>query len=90
MAVIRQRGFHRKTADSLRSCALASGSLGNRPDAEVLARALFTGEVDGKRVKHITYQTKFRPTLVEREVDSFSESSGEGDSDSDAWSSGGS
>jgi hypothetical protein len=81
-------------SDDLRSAVMNAakikavfGGLG-RDDAEILAPELFTGEVHGKRVKHITYQTKFRPELEEREVLSESQSATEGDSDSDGWSSG--
>ena len=57
-----------------------------REDAEILARELFTGEVRGDRPKYINRQTKFRPILGEREVESFSEAESEGESDSDGWS----
>jgi hypothetical protein len=59
-----------------------------REDAEVLACELFTGEVRGDRVKHRTYQTKFRPHIVEREIETYSESSSVGESESDGWSAG--
>jgi hypothetical protein len=65
-----------------------------REDAEILARELFSGEVRGDRVKDEIWQTKFRPVLETRDIESYSESSTEGDSDSegsswgDSWSSG--
>jgi hypothetical protein len=51
-------------------------------DAEILARELFAGEVRGDRIKYRNFQTKFRPILTQKEVESFSESesSSEGDS----------
>ncbi len=58
----------------------------SRPDAEILARELFTGDVRGDRVKHITYQTKFRPVLAKREVEGSSESITENASESEGWS----
>jgi hypothetical protein len=60
----------------------------SRADAEILARELFTGEVRGSRVKHITTQTKFRPQLTEREIESYSEAESDADADSDGWSEG--
>ncbi len=42
----------------------------------------------GDRVKHVAYQTKFRPVLTEREVDSYSEATSDGGSSSDGWSDG--
>ena len=59
-----------------------------RADAEILARELFTGEVTGERTKHSTVQTKFRPVLTEREVESFSEATSDGSSSSDGRSDG--
>jgi hypothetical protein len=59
-----------------------------RPDAEIIARELFTGEVRGDLIKRITYQTKFRPYITEREVETYSESTSDGESESDGWSSG--
>ena len=60
----------------------------SRDDAEILARELFTGEVRGDHIKHITRQTKHRPVLTERDVETYSESSTDGDSRSDGWSDG--
>lgn len=60
----------------------------SRPDAEALAHELFTGEVCGDRVKHITYATKFRPILTQREVETHSESTSEGESEGSGWSEG--
>jgi hypothetical protein len=57
-----------------------------RRDAEILARELFTGEVRGDRTKYVNLQTKFRPHLVKREVETFSESETEGEGESDGWS----
>jgi hypothetical protein len=65
-----------------------------REDAEILARELFSGEVRADRVKDEIWQTKFRPVLETRDIESYSESSTEGDSDAegssygDSWSSG--
>lgn len=58
----------------------------SREDAEILARELFTGEVRGDRIKHIARQTKFRPVLEERQVEGWSETGSESDSESDGWS----
>jgi hypothetical protein len=56
-----------------------------RPEAERMAKELFTGAVDGDQVKHVTRQTKFRPVLdtfvVETESDSYSESDSESSSE---------
>ncbi|MFI5093740.1 MAG: type IV secretory system conjugative DNA transfer family protein [Candidatus Acidiferrales bacterium] len=60
----------------------------SREDAEILAREIFTGEVRGDRIKHKTQQTKFRPVLEERGVETYSESATDGDSCSDGWSDG--
>lgn len=60
----------------------------SRDDAEILARELFTGEVRGDRIKHITRQTKYRPIPTERDVETYSESSTDSDSRSDGWSGG--
>lgn len=54
-----------------------------RIEAERMARELFTGQVRGDRIKHITTQTKFRP--VEDTFAVETESYGESDSQSDAW-----
>ena len=59
-----------------------------RPDAEILARELFTGIPGGDRIKYQGYQTKFRPRLEERDIETFSESSTEGDGESDGSSEG--
>jgi hypothetical protein len=63
-----------------------------RPEAERMAKELFTGTVDGDGVKHVAVQTKFRPVFdtfeVETETwsdsDSTSESSTETESDSES------
>ncbi|HVZ23398.1 MAG TPA: type IV secretion system DNA-binding domain-containing protein [Vicinamibacterales bacterium] len=49
-----------------------------RPEAERMARDLFTGAVDGDEVKHIAMQTKFRPidSTFEVQNESWSESGG--------------
>ncbi len=54
-----------------------------RTEADRMARELFTGQVRGDRIKHITTQTKFRPILdtFEVETDSYSES----ESESEGW-----
>lgn len=59
-----------------------------RPEAERMARELFTGRVHGERVKHINIQTKFRPIedTCEIETESWSETAGQ--SQSSGWSSG--
>lgn len=57
-----------------------------RTEAELMARELFTGEVRGDRLKHVAYQTKFRPVLDTFEVDSKSWSDSEGDSETDGSS----
>ena len=81
-------------SDDLRSAVLTNAKIRavfgglTREDAEILARELFTGEVRGDRVKHVAYQTKFRPILTEREVDSFSEATSDGSSSSDGMSDG--
>ena len=81
-------------SDDLRSAVLTNAKIRavfgglTREDTEILARELFTGEVRGDRVKHITRQTKFRPILTEREVESFSDAESDGSSDSSAWSDG--
>lgn len=56
-----------------------------RPEAERMARELFTGQVRGDRIKHITTQTKFRPVLDTFEVET--ESYAETDSESEGWGS---
>ena len=72
---------------------LAFGGL-ERPEADRMARELFTGQVHGDGIKHIAVQTKFRPiqSTFEVETESWSdsegqtESSSESDSTSDAGS----
>ncbi len=58
----------------------------SRPDAEVLARELFAGDVTGNQIKHKTFQTKFRPILTQMETETFSDSTTEGESESGGWS----
>ncbi len=58
----------------------------SRPDAEELAREIFTGDVRGNRLKDQIEQTKFRPHLTPMQVESFSQSRMEGASESDGWS----
>jgi hypothetical protein len=60
----------------------------SRADAEIVAREHFTGAVRGDQTKYTNRQTKFRPILVERDVESFSESDSAGESDADSWSRG--
>jgi hypothetical protein len=59
-----------------------------RPEAERMARELFTGDVHGDRLKHVAYQTKFRPVLDTFEVGTDSWSDTDAESDSDGWSDG--
>ena len=59
-----------------------------RPEAERMTRELFTGDVRGDRVKHATYQTKFRPVLDTFEVESESWSETDSESETDGWSRG--
>ena len=59
-----------------------------RPEAERMAGELFTGEVRGDRLKHVTYQTKFRPVFDTFAVESESWSDSEGESETDGWSRG--
>ena len=59
-----------------------------RPEAERMARELFTGQVQGERVKHINVQTKFRPVLDTFEIETESWSESESASESSGWSSG--
>lgn len=59
-----------------------------RPEADRMARELFTGDVRGDRIKHVTYQTKFRPMPDTFEVESESWSDSEGDSQTDGRSRG--
>jgi hypothetical protein len=44
--------------------------------------------VRGDCLKHITRQTKFRPILTEREINSYSEATSDGSSSLDGWSDG--
>src|SRR5207244_10513738 len=44
--------------------------------------------LDGLHTKHITVQTKFRPHLTEREIETYSEAESDADADSDGWSDG--
>jgi hypothetical protein len=57
-----------------------------RPEVERMAGELFTGQVRGDKIKHVTTQTKFRPVLDTFEVETTSEgetvSESEGRSDS--------
>ena len=59
-----------------------------RPEAERMARELFTGQVRGDRVKHRAVQTKFRPiaSTFEVETESWSDTDGETDASSDSVS----
>ena len=54
-----------------------------RSDAERMAREVFTGDVAGNRVKHVTRQTKFRPVFDTFEVEG--ESHSDTDTDSETW-----
>lgn len=66
---------------ALNACAKIKVVFGglSRGDAEVLAPELFSGEVRGDRIKHITYQTKFRPLLLPAEIESYTRGGSEGD-----------
>lgn len=57
---------------------------GNRADAEVLGRELFTGtrEVTGTRIKDELYRTFYEPQIVWEDVESVTEGSTSGGSDS--------
>jgi hypothetical protein len=63
-------------------------------DADLLAHELFAHEVRGNRVKYRNWQTKFKPILTRRAVESFSESEadsasdGYGSADSSSWGNG--
>lgn len=59
-----------------------------RPEADCMARELFTGDVRGDRVKHATYQTKFRPVADTFAVESESWSDSDSESETDGWSRG--
>jgi hypothetical protein len=69
---------------ALMACAKIKIVLGGHQyeDAQLLARELFPNEVRGDRIKYRNFQTKFRPILTQKEVESFSdsESTSEGDS----------
>lgn len=60
-----------------------------RPEAERMARELFTGRVDGDEVKYASVQTKFRPVhgTFAAETESWSDSESDGESSTDADSS---
>ena len=53
-----------------------------RAEAERMARELFTGQVHGDRVKHISVATKFRPVLDTFKVESESWSDTHGEAES--------
>jgi hypothetical protein len=55
-----------------------------RPDAERISHELFTGSHRGDEVKHVNYQTKFRPVsdTFEVETESWSDTHGAGESGS--------
>lgn len=57
-----------------------------RVEAERMARELFTGQVRGDRIKHVSYATKFRPVFDTFEVETESWSDTEGEADGNAWS----
>lgn len=79
---------------ALMACAKIKFVLGGHEykDAQLLAREIFPNEVCGKNIKYRNVQTKFRPVLTQREVESFSESesTSEGDSSGSQDSSSGS
>src|SRR5439155_799738 len=54
----------------------------------LLCTMLFTGIPKGDRIKYQGYQTKFRPRLEERNIDTFSESATDGEGGSDGHSEG--
>jgi hypothetical protein len=87
----RLRQLEREDADVLSSVMtnakikVVFGGL-ERPEADRMARELFTGNVRGDRLKHVAYQTKFRPVLDTFEVESQSWSNSEGESEADSWS----
>lgn len=57
-----------------------------RPEAERMARELFTGQVHGDRIKHVAVATKFRPvqSTFEVETESWNDSTGETESSSES------
>ena len=57
-----------------------------RPEAERMARELFTGQVHGDRVKHVAVATKFRPIQSTFEVESQSWADSDSESDSSSES----
>lgn len=60
----------------------------SREDAEVIARELFSGEVRGDRIKYQNVQTKFRPHLEEREIETYSDNTSYCGSESEGWATG--
>jgi hypothetical protein len=62
-------------------CKVVFGGL-ERPEAERMAKELFTGDVRGDRVKHINVATKFRPVhgTFEVETETWLDSDSEGES----------
>src|SRR5205823_2228177 len=58
------------------ACAKVKIALGGLeyPDSNVIAHEFFAAEVKGNIVKYRNFQTKFRPVLAQREVESFSDS----------------
>ncbi len=69
---------------ALMACAKIKVVLGGHQyeDAQLLARELFAAEVRGDRIKYRNFQTKFRPVLTQKEVESFSESESSSQADS--------
>ena len=69
---------------ALTACAKIKIVLGGHSyeDAQLLAHELFSDEVRGDRIKYRNFQTKFRPILTQREVESFSESESDSEGDS--------
>jgi hypothetical protein len=61
-----------------------------RPEAEVLAKELYTGQVRGDRIKHIAVQTKYRPIFDTFNVESetYGESHSESENESSSRGSG--
>jgi hypothetical protein len=54
----------------------------SREDAEIMAREMFTGKIRGDQIKNMLKQTKFRPILDFIDIETFSESWSETDSES--------